>query len=997
MNRLFWVLLVAAVVTVYGISTNAVHGREYTSTDRDILRGNNNETILDNAGTARTFRSAPKKPYKIQNSILSKLDYFIRPSVVPYIKETIPNIIRKAMEIMAYNSTLGIISLLSIISAVLGIGAVHGSMANHSDHGIRKSNRIVHNSRHRTAVNTEELFNEKATGQYWNSRKVKRNNAPYDIYKEVEDQQVRNASHKLQDVLELRNENDLNFLLNIKNQTNKNRPVPVNRHRRGIFDYLLNKLLEQIANLVEYYAAESISSIVNYLYRHLSNINLIGDLGVWVALFTGIGIKSTVINGILLAALNGICTIFSATFNTIVAPYVSPERIISYYSQVVTFIDEHYGIINVYYSLLEMVDKLISISFGYVLIFHFNIGFLYNIYYFLVRVCGTTYLIASNNNKMKENEKDDQKVPGMNLGSLMYSVIKRASVIGVIYLAGYMHWSVAWFITPVLLLVVRDQMRADADRRRDIAKTSALSNEKDVILARIDDLPAWVYFPDVERVEWLNTIIKQCWPNVNHYAREMVRDKIQPTLAKNLNKMKLTGFKFDRIILGSVPPRIGGVKVYDKNISRNEIIMDIDIFYAGDCDITFTLQGIKGGVRDFQLHGMLRVIMKPLITTVPIVGGLQVFFLNNPSLDFNLVGIADILDMPGLSDVLRRIIIEQIASMMVLPNKLPIKLSDIVEAAELKVPEPEGVLRVHVVEAKNLMKKDIGMLGKGKSDPYAIITVGAQEFRTKTIQNTVDPKWDFWCEFDILQSSGQQLYVHLWDFDDTSDDEALGRATVEVSNIVKKGQDNMWITLEQAKHGMIHLRLTWLTLSSNYADLQAALTETQYLRVTSMSTALLVVFVDSAKNLPQARSTSQPDPFAVFTLYKDSKQTAVQMRTSDPVWEQGFTFLVRNPETDTFFIRIEDQKTNSELGNLDINLNTLSDKANLEIVKQPFMLLKSGPQSKIILTLRLRILKNGSDDMQSDQPESPLEKGDSISSNIVSGKRKLTISKNVNF
>lgn len=79
------------------------------------------------------------------------------------------------------------------------------------------------------------------------------------------------------------------------------------------------------------------------------------------------------------------------------------------------------------------------------------------------------------------------------------------------------------------------------------------------------------------------------------------------------------------------------------------------------------------------------------------------------------------------------------------------------------------------------------------------------------------------------------------------------------------------------------------------------------------------------------------------------------MRTSDPVWEQGFTFLVRNPETDTFFIRIEDQKTNSELGNLDINLNTLSDKANLEIVKQPFMLLKSGPQSKIILTLRLRV------------------------------------------
>jgi hypothetical protein len=70
---------------------------------------------------------------------------------------------------------------------------------------------------------------------------------------------------------------------------------------------------------------------------------------------------------------------------------------------------------------------------------------------------------------------------------------------------------------------------------------------------------------------------------------------------------------------------------------------------------------------------------------------------------------------------------------------------------------------------------------------------------------------------------------------------------VEVSNIVKKGQDDMWITLEQAKHGMVHLRLTWLVLSDDYSDLKAALEETQLLRVTSMSTALLTVFIDSAK------------------------------------------------------------------------------------------------------------------------------------------------------
>lgn len=165
------------------------------------------------------------------------------------------------------------------------------------------------------------------------------------------------------------------------------------------------------------------------------------------------------------------------------------------------------------------------------------------------------------------------------------------------------------------------------------------------------------------------------------------------------------------MILGDIPPRIGGVKVYDKNTSRNEIIMDIDLFYASDCDINFSLSGMRGGIKDLQIHGMVRVIMKPLISSMPLVGGLQIFFLNNPNIDFNLVGIVDVLDMPGLrlvflkikfilvkclqnniySDMLRKIIVEQVAAIMVLPNKLPITLSDEVAASTLKMPEPEVI------------------------------------------------------------------------------------------------------------------------------------------------------------------------------------------------------------------------------------------------------------------------------------------------------------------
>lgn len=80
------------------------------------------------------------------------------------------------------------------------------------------------------------------------------------------------------------------------------------------------------------------------------------------------------------------------------------------------------------------------------------------------------------------------------------------------------------------------------------------------------------------------------------------------------------------------------------------------------------------------------------------------------------------------------------------------------------------------------------------------------------------------------------------------------RATVEISTVVKKGVVDTWLTLEQAKHGIVHLRLSWMQLSSDKSDLKAALAETQMLRVTDMSTALLTVFIDSAKNLPVSES-----------------------------------------------------------------------------------------------------------------------------------------------
>lgn len=68
----------------------------------------------------------------------------------------------------------------------------------------------------------------------------------------------------------------------------------------------------------------------------------------------------------------------------------------------------------------------------------------------------------------------------------------KAAVVGIVFAAGYFNFSVAWFVGPIILSVIRDQWRIKNERKRTVAKIAALSSEKDLVLARIDDLPSWV-------------------------------------------------------------------------------------------------------------------------------------------------------------------------------------------------------------------------------------------------------------------------------------------------------------------------------------------------------------------------------------------------------------------------------------------------------------------------------------------------------------------------
>ncbi|WAR06103.1 ESYT2-like protein [Mya arenaria] len=504
------------------------------------------------------------------------------------------------------------------------------------------------------------------------------------------------------------------------------------------------------------------------------------------------------------------------------------------------------------------------------------------------------------NEKAPETPQKQRKRLAVKEDTLLIAVIKRyfkyAGAALAIWGFGYTQLSPAWILLGLVGIVWKEKHQKLQQKKIEISQQAA-KNEKEAILAR-------VFFPDVERAEWMNKIIDQMWPFIGDYVQQLLMTSVQKTVQDSASIMG--SFKFVNIDLGDIPPRIGGVKVYTEKVKRDEIYMDLDIIYSSDCEIEVKIKGISAGIKDLQLHGTVRVIMKPLISQSPFFGGLSVFFLNNPSIDFNLTNLANALDLPGLSDMLHTIIQENIANIMVLPNRIVVEMAKGVQITKLKFPQPDGVMRIHVLEAKELKKADISLTGKGKSDPYSTI---------------------------IDERDGQFMDIEVRDEDTGGKDDKLGTVSVELSPVADKGTIDNWLPLENVKSGKLHLRLVWLYLSKDplilNKSLQSNKNDSSGALGHDLSSCILMVSLDSARELPRisqdsfysrTKKMAEPSPYVTINVGQKTETSNIVNDSTEPRWEQGFRFLVF------------DKKSDKSLGELSFPLKNLLTAPDLEVL-----------------------------------------------------------------
>ncbi|XP_054134001.1 extended synaptotagmin-3 isoform X1 [Melozone crissalis] len=550
---------------------------------------------------------------------------------------------------------------------------------------------------------------------------------------------------------------------------------------------------------------------------------------------------------------------------------------------------------------------------------------------------------------------------------LLCSAARALLCLGPVYLAGYLGLSGSWLLLALALWLCWGLNRR-GKRDRLAAAFALLEDEREAVCRGLAarHLPAWVHFPDVERVEWLNKVLVQAWPYFGTIMEKTFKEVLEPKIrAKSVHLKTCT---FTKIHFGEKCPRINGIKAYTKEIDRRQVTLDLQICYIGDCEIHMDISKFNLGVKGVQLYGTLRVILEPLLTDAPFVGAVTLFFMQKPHLEINWAGMSNLLDVPGINVMSDSLIQDFIAARLVLPNRVTVPLKKSMNIAHLRFPVPQGVIRVHLLEAENLVQKD-NFLGaiRGKSDPYALLRVGTVQYRSKTVSRDLNPIWNETFEFVVHEVPGQDLEVDLYDEDPDKDD-FMGSLLISLVDVMNDRTVDEWFPLSKTTSGHLHLKLEWLSLVND----QEKLHEDKK----GLSTAILIVYLDSAFNLPKnhfeysngecgtkkiknnkylKKMEREPSSFVLLTVGNKTQKSKTCNFSKDPTWGQAFTFFVHSAHSQSLHIEIKDKERDIALGTSVVCLSHLLKDPSMTL-DQRFQLDHSSSDSFIKMKLVLRAL-----------------------------------------
>ncbi|KAH0456872.1 hypothetical protein IEQ34_014779 [Dendrobium chrysotoxum] len=289
-----------------------------------------------------------------------------------------------------------------------------------------------------------------------------------------------------------------------------------------------------------------------------------------------------------------------------------------------------------------------------------------------------------------------------------------------------------------------------------------------------DKFPEWISFPAFEQVKWLNKQLSKLWPFIAEAATAVVKESVEPLL-DDYRPSGITSLRFSKFSLGSVPPKIEGIKV--QSLKKGQIIMDIDLRWGGDPSIILAVEALVASLpiqlKDLQVFTIVRVIFQ-LSDEIPCISAVVVALLSEPKprIDYTLKAVGGSLTaIPGLSDMIDDTVHSIVSDQLEWPHRIVVPLGGVdVDISDLEL-KPQGRIAITVMKATAL--KNMEMIGK--SDPYVVLYIRPVfKFKTKVINNNLNPVWNEMFELLAEDKETQSIIFEVFDEDDLSQDKKLG-------------------------------------------------------------------------------------------------------------------------------------------------------------------------------------------------------------------------------
>ncbi|KAL4421096.1 hypothetical protein ABPG77_009623 [Micractinium sp. CCAP 211/92] len=311
--------------------------------------------------------------------------------------------------------------------------------------------------------------------------------------------------------------------------------------------------------------------------------------------------------------------------------------------------------------------------------------------------------------------------------------------------------------------------------------------------------------------DWISQLVERLWPYIKAAVEEQAWAML-PDILEASEPSWIHDINLKKFVLGSKEPDLSNIRVFmDDNDIMDDAYIEFDFEWRSKQDVEIQIQVLPAsmdkawipnfiedklkalldftvGVEDAVLKGRLRVTLRPLLKRVPVIGAVQVSFVELPEFDFDLTlgGSTNVPLEPALKSWIKQTLQDQVFRTYVTPEHYFLQIDP--EAQDMQT--PVGVLCVDVVEARKVPRMDLFT----RSSPFVELFVRTSQRRVTSTKNTTRrPKWNESFDLPVHVPEHQELTLVLYDYDWASANDEIGRAFVKLSDLQPGQTRDLWL------------------------------------------------------------------------------------------------------------------------------------------------------------------------------------------------------------